>query len=95
MEMTVWLRIKLGEGNVVASRIPRTRVCREERIVNSTIYVNTTLIYVTHTMRGKQTNRRTTTRQIEHTTANFMYFVDRSKAAPSRATISLIVEPEE
>ena len=49
------------------------------RIIISAIYVNSTPIYVTQTMRGKQTNRRTTIRQIEHISANHTFFADRTK----------------
>ena len=90
-EMIVWLRIKSGEGELITSTNSRTRVSREERTVSintSTIYVNTTPIYVT------QTNRRATTRQMEHRSANN---TSRTvpRTVPSQATILIIVELKE
>ena len=57
-EVTVWLRVKSGKGELITSSNPRTRrVSREERtekLTVSAMYMNITPIYVAQTMRGKQ-----------------------------------------
>ena len=49
-KVTVLLRVKSGEGELMTSRKHRTRVSREDRTVRLIV----SAIYVTQTMRGKQ-----------------------------------------